>query len=238
MLVSLLKKRVKPGRIQFTWNEIWRICLAVLVLGFLFSFGDNYSSWGAVIFNFLRITVLIGFGFVFHELGHKVVAQMLGADAYFQLWDKGLILSIIVGLVTYGKLIFFAPGYVLIRAGKRFGFSRDLTLDDEAFISLAGPVTNLVIAFGIKILSPFLPVTVWSLIVSINAWLALFNLLPFPPLDGSKVFFWNRTIWLVVFLFALGALFLLPFINFVFALSITLAVVVMGLLLLVKYKLA
>jgi Zn-dependent protease len=55
------------------------------------------------------------------------------------------------------------------------------------------------------------PFTYWSLLgsqgVFVNVFLALFNLLPVPPLDGSKVFAWSKARWATVFL-PLAAVFL------------------------------
>ncbi|WP_211259700.1 site-2 protease family protein, partial [Thermococcus celericrescens] len=45
---------------------------------------------------------------------------------------------------------------------------------------------------------PFTPI--WWVIkttATVNLWLAFFNLLPFPPLDGSKVVRWNAGYWAV-----------------------------------------
>ncbi|MFH1240586.1 MAG: site-2 protease family protein [Candidatus Diapherotrites archaeon] len=39
----------------------------------------------------------------------------------------------------------------------------------------------------------------------INMFLGLFNMIPFPPLDGSKIFRWNPIIWAAVFLPFIGA---------------------------------
>ena len=40
-----------------------------------------------------------------------------------------------------------------------------------------------------------LGVELFSLAVFVNLWLAIFNMLPIPPLDGSKVLSWNKVIW-------------------------------------------
>ena len=63
----------------------------------------------------------------------------------------------------------------------------------EALVAGAGPAANVLIAvvFSILIRIDVLPAATVSLAVSIvflNILLALFNLLPIPPLDGSKVF--------------------------------------------------
>ena len=34
----------------------------------------------------------------------------------------------------------------------------------------------------------------------LNLWFALFNLIPFPPLDGSKVFYWNSKLFAAIFI--------------------------------------
>lgn len=233
-------KKISIAEIKFTWKEVLDITLAVIVLGFLFTLTEEYPTYADVLINYIQAIILIGLGFVFHELGHKVVAQSLGASAYFQLWTKGLIISIIIGLITLGKIIFFAPGYVLISATKRsrFGFKRSyLNLNDNALISAAGPTINLAMALGFKLFSPLLPVNVWFLGTNINAWLALFNLLPFPPLDGSKVFFWNRVVWTILFLSSLAALILLPYISLILTISLTTALILITILFMFQHKL-
>lgn len=71
-------------------------------------------------------------------------------------------------------------------------------------ISLAGPLTNIVLAaiFFLLGISGLLGSGVWSRAVSfalfINLILAAFNMLPFGPLDGKKIFDANRMVWALV----------------------------------------
>lgn len=90
-------------------------------------------------------------------------------------------------------------------AGFTFGWARPVpynpyNLKDrrsgELLIAAAGPVSNILVAgvFGLAIrlsyngmITPFIEVA--SYIVLINLVLAIFNLIPIPPLDGSKILF-------------------------------------------------
>ena len=58
-----------------------------------------------------------------------------------------------------------------------------------ALVSLAGPATNLLLAIVAALLIRLMgPNPIFSMILTYNILLAIFNLLPIPPLDGSKVF--------------------------------------------------
>jgi Zn-dependent protease len=85
---------------------------------------------------------------------------------------------------------------MLLLAG--FGWGKPVQFDpynlknqqrDTVLIALAGPVSNILLAFVIALLLPWLPIatSIWMVIISINISLAVFNLLPIHPLDGSKI---------------------------------------------------
>ena len=128
-----------------------------------------------------------GLGFLLHELAHKFVAQHYGCAAEFRAWDQLLYLA--VGLAVFIGFIFAAPGAVMI--------SGMITRKENGLISAAGPATNYVLAMLFLGLSFLFPA--WSNVFatgfSINIWLGLFNLIPFGPLDGKKVFYWNKAVW-------------------------------------------
>ncbi|MDP3996168.1 MAG: site-2 protease family protein [bacterium] len=111
----------------------------------------------------------------------------------------------------------------------------------EAIVAVAGPLSNVVIAVFFVLLIrfsdilSFLPpsfIQISALVVIINLVLAVFNLMPFPPLDGSKIFFsilpgryyhireTMERYWFVFFLFFLFALskFLFPVVVYIFRL--------------------
>lgn len=179
------------------------ISIAVLTLIFTFIFTRNNFSVDMFLL-FLPISLIaVGLGFILHELGHKFVAQKYGFFAEFRRSDRGLILAIITALIGY---VFFAPGAVMIATPTGY-----ISEEQNGKISIAGPLVNIVLALiflGIMIsIQPLITSSNVNVMVylyflsqvgfSVNSFLALFNLLPIPPLDGSKIFSWNIVIWII-----------------------------------------
>jgi Zn-dependent protease len=147
-------------------------------------------------------------GFVLHELAHKAVANRLGAEAFFKLWPYGVVFGLMLALISSWK--FLAPGAVVVYGHKfgRWKYRLDrvfttphgaaLSTGEMGLISVAGPIVNIILAFVFMSSQNI----IFQQIAYINAFLAVFNLLPIPPLDGSKVFLWNAVIWLFVLILA------------------------------------
>lgn len=192
--------------ITFSREEIRDITIAVIALTVLYSlsvtrpFGWSVDS----LLLFLPISfIAVGLGFILHELGHKVVAQKFGFFSEFRKWNYGLILGLLT--VPLGFMI-FAPGAVYFGS-----YGRMVTDEENGKISIAGPIVNIVLA----LIALFLTLSLRSyltmenagmmyivlltlvLTFNVNSFLALFNLLPIPPLDGSKVIQWNLPIYII-----------------------------------------
>jgi len=136
-------------------------------------------------------------GFILHELAHKYVAQGFGLWAEFRLNMTGLLLT---AISIISPIKFIAPGAVMIA-----GFADKQRMGKTA---VAGPVTNLIITAALLIALP-LAGTGWAYEAmvagaSINAFLAVFNLIPFAIFDGQKVYAWNKRFWAMAFLAALA----------------------------------
>ena len=153
--------------------------------------------------NLLISAIAVGFGFLLHELAHKVVAQRYGCWAEFRSWDLMLLVAI---AISFTGFIFAAPGAVFI--------SGLVGIPRNGRISVAGPITNLVLAIFFLILlivsSNSLVISIAQYGISVNTWLAIFNMLPFGPLDGKKVFLWNKTVYFIVLGTAILFMFGLP----------------------------
>lgn len=142
---------------------------------------------------FLVSFVAVGSGFVLHELMHKFTAERYGYWAEFRMWVMGIVLALITS--SFG-FIFAAPGATYIQ-----GYN--VTDRQNAIISLAGPVTNIVIAFLFLLVGMVgngIVYDIGAIGFPVNLFLATFNMLPIMPLDGAKVFKWNKLLWAGVFL--------------------------------------
>ena len=149
----------------------------------------------------LTIIILI-FSVILHELAHGFTADALG-DPTARMSGR-LTLNPIKHIDPIGSII--VP-LITSLAGFTFGWAKPVPYNPynlknkrqgEFLIAAAGPASNLLIALifgtilrfvanGGAAITPFVEVTTY--IVLINIMLAIFNLIPLPPLDGSKLLF-------------------------------------------------
>lgn len=169
---------------RFSHREIVDLLKAYAALSLAFTF-LLYRSLGWETAAIVAL-VTFGAGFLVHELAHKLTAQHFNCFAEFRSSDLWLVLAIV--LAWAGGIIFAAPGAVVISnvASKR----------QYGIIALAGPVSNIVLALVFLAL-PLGVISQYGFYI--NALLALFNMLPFGPLDGKKVLGWDkRAFWATI----------------------------------------
>lgn len=179
------------------------VSIVAIALSLTFAHGGIKMDAGYFIFLIIVFTITVGSGFVLHELAHKYVAVKYGARAKFQAWPAGLVLMLALAIVPqffgFSLPMILAPGAVYI-----FAYRGQISIKQNGIISLAGPLTNVALCTLFLLLSILSPLEVLSSVfyigAQVNIFLALFNLLPVFPLDGSKVFAWNWRIWLAFFL--------------------------------------
>jgi Zn-dependent protease len=188
---------------EFDKIETRDLVISTLALALAFSH-FNFSIFPQMFF----IIVMV---FVTHEIiGHKFIAQRYGATARYQMWPLGLGLAILTGLIPAG-FIFAAPGAVYISQYKeKFAFKvSHLSQKEYGLISLGGPLVNIALGITMLLANLVYASELLLLTASISFFLALFNLIPISPLDGSKVFALDRKIWVITFAIALtGSIFL------------------------------
>jgi len=179
-------------------REIFDLLIAWLGVSFAFSlaFGLHVSLTSVLdaLITVLVPFVIVGSGFVLHELLHKFTAQHFGFWSEFRANYVTLALSILFAALT--RIVFAAPGATMI-------YGSNITKRQNGIISAAGPLLNLALAglylplwiFG----TPGTPLRSVGLYgVEINVWLSAFNLLPIGVLDGRKVLDWGIAQYLVI----------------------------------------
>ncbi len=145
----------------------------------------------------LILVVIVMFSAVIHEVMHGYAAYKLGDPT--AKYEGRLTLNPIPHIDPFGSILL--PFITVLSTGFYFGWAKPVPYNPynltkapywgEAIVAAAGPASNLVIAllFGLVIRSGLLPIAseLWTSVVMINISLMVLNLLPIPPLDGSKI---------------------------------------------------
>ena len=196
----------RPG-LRFSRTEIVQLSVAILALSgaftllyarsFLFGGLSGYLATLLGLF-FASSLLAVGTGVGLHEIAHKAVAQRYGHWAEFRYYPMGLVLAFVFAIFGF---IYGAPGATYIQGA--------VTRTQNGRISGAGPGTNVVMAtvFGaLAILVNFGPVSTNLAAFSaafvvqnaalVNLILGGFNMIPLMPLDGAKVWQWNKAAYL------------------------------------------
>lgn len=190
------------------------------------------------------ISILI-FSVIVHEVSHGAVANMLG-DPTARLMGRltlnplphiDPIGSVMIPLLLMLPVLFGAPAFI-------FGWAKPVPYNPHnlryrrwggAIVAAAGPLSNVTLALVFGLAIRFMPTTsgsalvgftdIFGVIVYLNLLLAIFNLVPIPPLDGSKFLFAlfpNIPYQVRAFLEKNGFILLLLFIFFGFSLLLPL----------------
>ncbi|MGG1246208.1 site-2 protease family protein [Bacillus spizizenii] len=158
---------------------------------------DRFLYYPLSLMPYLVITLIVSF--TVHELAHAYVAYKFGDDTAKK--QGRLTLNPIKHLDPFGTILILVAG---------FGWARPIPVNRRFFkkprlagvlVSIAGPVSNLILAFigffllvlmhayGMELLAAFSTGLdqFFSIWIQLNLVLFLFNLLPLPPLDGYRI---------------------------------------------------
>lgn len=152
--------------------------------------------------NFIFSILILIFSVIIHEVSHGYSAYLQGDNT--AKYQGRLSLNPLKHLEWFGS--FILPSISYIFGGFIIGWAKPVPFNPynlrnqrwgEALVALAGPLSNLCVAlfFGLLLRFGFISqfggsfITISVIIIFINLVLATFNLIPIPPLDGSKILF-------------------------------------------------
>lgn len=150
------------------------------------------------------ILVIVLISVILHEIMHGVVAYWLGDKT--AKYAGRLTLNPLKHIDPYMSII--VPVLLYIMGAPVFGGAKPVPVDSRnlkwrewgmALVAIAGPLTNLVLAFLFFVIGHFtgllygsggeIPMFIFSEFVIVNLGFTIFNIIPIPPLDGSRVLY-------------------------------------------------
>ncbi|MBW2970194.1 hypothetical protein KY309_03115 [Candidatus Woesearchaeota archaeon] len=216
---------------KFSKEEWIAFFLAALGLALIYS----WTEWGTDTFDlnqglksyaisliFILITLFV------HHAGQRLMALYIGLRAEQKLWWYGILIGLMLTILSNGKIKFLAAtGTIayMLPAHRIGAFRYGPGVGTLARIALAGPVANIFFSAIIKtlewtgIVHPYIGQKLFVL----NLTFAFWNLIPIPPLDGSKLFYYSRLWYIFLFGSFAGYVFLVyafAIYSYIFALLI------------------
>lgn len=180
-------------------RKIIYIIIAVLVVSTVIQYAQNPMELVALLLTLPGVIIAI----TFHEFAHAFAADKLGDDTPRQQNRLNLNPLSHIDPIGLFMLMFVHFGWGKPVEINPTNFNRKRSMSaQEAIVALAGPVTNIIIAIILTIIlfaistfasefvlsqAGILVILALQMAISVNIGLGVFNLVPLPPLDGSKI---------------------------------------------------
>ena len=185
----------------FNGFEIRGYVIAILAVAFMISF-DKWGSGGfdfaSGLINFFISALIVALSLLIHDAGQRIWGLMIGYKIEFKMWTFGLIIGLVVTFLNNGRMPYLwliLPGGFMMHhmAGHRLGWFRyGINYFGQAMVAMGGLLFTLVLIILLKILNTIIPGFFIQEAIRFNLVYMIINLLPIPPLDGSKIFFGSR----------------------------------------------
>jgi len=198
---------------------------------------------------YLLIIIIFLFSVIIHEISHGWTADLLGDPTAREAGR--LTLNPLKHLDPFGSVL-LPLMLILFQSRIIFGWAKPVPVNNfnlrgkfaEAKVAAAGPLANISLAVFFGLLLRFIPwmripsgeniIIAFGFIVWVNLLLAVFNLIPIPPLDGSHILFallpdkYNQLkvnlsrygLFILIFFIFFLFQFIVPVVNFLFGLIV------------------
>ncbi|MBT5023396.1 hypothetical protein HOK51_10910 [Candidatus Woesearchaeota archaeon] len=182
-------------------KEVIGLIFTILVIAFIFSFRE----WGIGNFdldlgisNLVLAIILTTITMLARVYAQKISALLIGYKVEYKHWTLGLVVCLVLAFVSNGYLRLFAVGGILFhhlqihRLG-RYRYSPENST--FGWIATSGTAANIFLAIISKALHLISGSEFFYKLMLLNIWIAIFSLIPIPPLDGVRLFFGSKNIY-------------------------------------------
>ncbi len=179
-------------------KEMLGMVIAILTVAFIISFRE----WGGETFNlavglsnFLLSILIVGVSFLAFDAGQRLWGLAINYRINYRVFSFGLILGVIVCFLTNGKIWVILPSGFLIEhlTAHRLGWFRyGINLYGQGLVALGGPIASIFLIILLKIFGFLLPAAFAEKAILFNVVFAITQMIPIPPLAGSKTYFGSK----------------------------------------------
>ena len=184
---------------KFTPSELRNVIVTIVVLSFIIAFRQFN------LINIINSLLIVSLSVLVHLLAQRITGLSVGYLSEYKLWSFGLLFAVILAFISNGAIWLLIPGGIIVHhmAGHRIGFHRyGVDILGVGLIALWGSVASMFLAILFKILYAAFPLAFLQKAMMFNIGFAIYTMLPIPPLNGSRLFFGTR----MVYIFSLASI--------------------------------
>ena len=199
-----LKDKIK-NHYRFTPSELKGLIISILVLSFVISFrewGADKFSLISGLFNWFNSILIVTLVMLVYNFVQKIIGLSAGYHVEYKMWTTGLLISLLLAFVSRGRVWVLLPGGIMLHhlAGHRLGhFRYELSYFAHGMISVGGTIALITLAAIFKVLNAIFESSLLQKVIVFSIVLAIYDILPIPPLSGSKLFFGSRMTYAFMF---------------------------------------
>ena len=190
---------------RFTASELRGFIISIIVLSFIISFeewGKDRFSFTVGLFNWFNAALIVTFVFIVYNFVQRLSGWSVGYNVEYKMWSTGLFIGLVFAFVSKGRIWILLPGGIIIHhlAGHRLGhFRYGLNYFQHGMVAVAGTLSLITMAALFKILNTAFYSSLLDKLILFCIILAIYDILPIPPLSGSRLFFGSRMVYAFMF---------------------------------------
>ncbi len=192
----------------FTMKEFGGLIVTIAVLTLVAGLDDKSETFVLAhwLGNLLRVFMIVVISVMVHHTGQRLWGFKEGFTVEQYVWWYGIILALAVAFVTRGKIWPLAVTGTMIHHHRihRLGeFRYGPNIHKFSIVAFAGPISCILLVTFLKVVERMITGAYSTsgfihALFMFNLGYAAWNLLPIPPLDGSRIFFDSRNIYVLI----------------------------------------